>query len=147
MAKRQNGPAGAADVDAVSRPVAEPATPAISAQSGAAMNPSFVAALDQFNALARFGVSAGDMVSENGRAHLSAEKSKALKDAFIHHGMVEIDAHGGFADYLKYARAADAIRAKAAALGYGVAAQAVPILPAPGGYVGRFGGHDIYAAA
>lgn len=78
---------------------------------------------------------------------LRAERSRAWKEAFLKNGVLEIDSHGGVADYLKYARAVDAIRAKAATLGYGPGSEAVPILPVPGGYVGRFGGHDIYAAA
>lgn len=45
-----------------------------------------------------------------------------------------------------YLRATLEIRAKAALLGYGPESKNVPITGVPGGYVGRFGGNDIYAA-
>jgi len=114
--------------------------------SAAALQRSFVAASSQFNALARFGSAAADAFSLEDQARAWELKQKEFKNAFLHDKALEIDSHGDLRDYLKYLRAVEAIRVKAAALGYGAESQAVPINSVPGGYVGRFGGNDIYAA-
>jgi hypothetical protein len=112
-------------------------------RSTGAEQKSFIAAGDQFTALARFG-------RESAHAVLVANepyRQSGFENAFIKDGVIAIDAHGNLKSYLEYVRAVEAIQAKAVVLGYGAQAQAVPIDSVPGGYVGRFGGHDIYAPA
>jgi len=120
---------------------------AVPTLSASATHLSFTAASNQFNALTRFGSEGADAVSIEDRARATALRRKEYESVFLRDGVLEIDSHGGLRDYLKYSRAVEAIRAKAAALGYGAQSQAVPITSVPGGYVGRFGGNDIYAAA
>jgi hypothetical protein len=104
---------------------------------------SFRTATDQLSALTRFGSEATAVVSIEDKRRPTAQ----FERVFLRDGAFEIDSHGDLRDYLKYARAVEAIQAKAVALGYGAQSQAVPITSVPGGYVGRFGGNDIYAAA
>lgn len=112
-------------------------------RSTGAEQKSFVAAGDQFTALARFGREGANAVVVFNEPH----RKSGLENAFIKDGVVAIDAHGNLKSYLDYARAVEAIQAKAVVLGYGAEVQAVPIDSVPGGYVGRFGKHDIYAPA
>lgn len=101
------------------------------------------AAASQFIGLTRFEAYGTDALTDPFRA--SAGGLTGLKDSFIHDGVVEI-IRGRAASFASYLHAVDVIRKKAAALGYGPEADAVPIDYVTGGYVGRFGGHDIYAA-
>jgi hypothetical protein len=115
--------------------------------STAATQLSFVAAGNQFNALTRFGSEAGDAASTEYRTKGVAQSRNEYERIFLRDRVVEINANGLVPGVAEYIRAVNAIRAKAVALGYGAQAQSVPITSVPGGYVGRFGGHDIYAAA
>ena len=114
--------------------------------SAAASQQSFAAAGNQFNALMRFGSQGADRASIEERARLMEERRRHFESVFVHERILEIDANFLNPEFIEYQRAVDAIRAKAAALGYGPQSLSVPITSVPGGYVGRFGGHDIYAA-
>jgi hypothetical protein len=115
--------------------------------SAAATQQYFAAAGNQFNALTRFGSEGAGAVSIEDRARATEQRRIEYERVFRRDGILEIDANGrrlpGVADYF---RAVEEIQAKALALGYGAQSKAVPITSVPGGYVGRFGGHDIYAA-
>jgi hypothetical protein len=106
---------------------------------------TFAAAGDQFNALTRFGTDRAPLSLED-RVQATEERRKLYETIFVRNGFIEFDQHG-ITDVLAFLRADAAIRAKAVALGYGALAQSVPVTSVPGGFVGRFGGHDIYAAA
>ena len=108
---------------------------------------SFAAASDQFNAMARFGFEKIGSVFTGNSDNDPATISKARLDRFLEGGVFTIDQHGDLHDYFDYTRAVEAIQAKAVALGYGPQSKAVPIDTVPGGYVGRYIGHDIYAPA
>jgi len=105
---------------------------------------SFAAVADQFNALARFGSDRPTLSPADG-AELTVDTRDRYEGLFIRDGFIQVDQHR-FHDTLEFVRADGAIRAKAVALGYGAQAQAVAVTSVPGGYVGRFGGHDIYVA-
>jgi hypothetical protein len=108
---------------------------------------AFAAAGDQFNALRRFAsVGGAQGLSIEERAKATRQRMHEFETAFVRLGAIEVDAHGSLRDEIKYARAVEAIQAKALALGYGAQSTAVPITSVPGGYVGRYEGHDIYAA-
>lgn len=102
------------------------------------------AALSQFATLTRFGNSSSNAVSAAEQARLGSE---ALREQFFRKGRLDFLPHGRVADDLGYRESARAIREKAVQLGYGDMVQSVPIRSVAGGYVGRFGGHDIYAAS
>jgi hypothetical protein len=114
--------------------------------SRAAVQLASAAAQHQFQALVLYGVGTNTASAAASLALTPAESRKGLKRAFIDRGFIEFDSNG-FNDLSKYSAAANAIRAKAAALGYGAEANSVEITAVPGGYVGRFGGNDIYASA
>ncbi|HYR10912.1 MAG TPA: hypothetical protein VEQ60_24240 [Longimicrobium sp.] len=114
--------------------------------SGVVAQLSLAAAGNQFNALSRFGIQTADAVRMEDRVRAIARERNRYANIFLRDGALEIDSNG-VRDYIEYQRAVEVIRAKAAALGYGAESQAVPITSVPGGYVGRFGGNDIYAAA
>jgi hypothetical protein len=118
--------------------------PAMPIPFAATAQRTFAAAGDQFNALTRFGTDRAPL-SPKDRAQAIAEQRKVYEGIFVRGGVIEFDQHR-IHDLFTFLRADEAIRAKAVALGYGAAAQAVPVTSVPGGYVGRFGGHDIYAA-
>jgi hypothetical protein len=118
--------------------------PAATVPFAAGAQRTFAAPGDQFNALTRFG-SATPVLSPKDLAQATAERRKRYESIFVHDGVIQFDQHR-IIDVLDFLRADEAIRAKAVALGYGAQAQAVPVTSVPGGYVGRFGGHDIYAA-
>jgi hypothetical protein len=119
--------------------------PAVTAPFAAATQRTLAAAGDQFNALTQFG-SAKPVLSAKDRASAIIERGKLYEGLFVRDGVIQLNQHG-LLSVLEFLRADAAIRAKAVALGYGVEAQAVAVESVPGGYVGRFGGHDIYAAA
>ncbi len=120
---------------------------AVPTLSAAATQMSFAAAANQFNVLTRFGTEGANAVSIDDRARATAERRNEFESIFIRDGMISIDSNGGIRVIVEYLHAVEVIRAKAAALGYGAQSQTVPITEVPGGYVGRFGGNDIYAAA
>lgn len=128
-------------------PVAKPhdyVTPAATPiPLAAAVQQTFTAAGEQFHALTRFGTGRAPLSPED-RIQAIAEQRKLYEGIFIGGGSIEFDQHR-IVDLLAFLRADEAIRAKAVALGYGAEAQTVPVTFVPGGYVGRFGGHDIYA--
>jgi hypothetical protein len=82
----------------------------------------------------------------SGDVRAELDRRKKYESIFVKEGVIEIDSSGNIREHLKYARAVEEIRAKAAALGYGALSQSVPITDVRGGYVGRFGGHDIYVS-
>lgn len=112
--------------------------------SKAATQLAAIAAQHQFQTLSLYGV--GENVSAAAAARPLRDPKKALKQAFIDGGFMEFDSNG-LNDLIKFSAAYRAIRDKAAALGYGAASNSVEITAVPGGYVGRFGGNDIYASA
>lgn len=59
---------------------------------------------------------------------------------------IEIQADGRFVDARNYARAVEAIEAKASSLGYGPQDRLGDVATVPGGYLGRYANHDLYAA-
>ncbi len=62
----------------------------------------------------------------------------------IHH--IRVVENGSYADAAAYNNAVNVIDAKAATLGYGPQNRAGDVVAVPGGYVGRYPNHDIYAA-
>jgi hypothetical protein len=116
------------------RKQAVPALPAGAAQM------SFAAAGDQLNALRRLRFEGPN------EAEALAQRRNLYQRTFISGGAIELDSSGAIRSILEERRAIEAIQKKAAALGYGEQAT-VSFLSVAGGYVGRYGGHDIYAAA
>jgi hypothetical protein len=114
--------------------------------SSAATQLSFAAAADQLRALSEFGPRGSDAVSAEDRERAVARRRKEYESTFIRDGAIRLDSNG-LLEFVAWSHAVEAIRAKALALGYGALSQTVPITSVPGGYVGRFGGNDIYAAA
>jgi hypothetical protein len=104
-----------------------------------------VVAAHQFQTLARYGAESLVSTSLSDERRAQAARRAALVHAFIEHGAAEFDSNL-YSDILKFNAASQAIRAKAASLGYGLAANTVEITAVPGGFVGRFGGNDIYAS-
>lgn len=148
MTDEERAEANATDCEHSTAGFARDATlQAVPTLSAAATQLSFAAAVNQLNALARFGAAGGDGVSPECRARATELRVREYESRFIRDRVIEINANGLVPGIIEYLRAAEAIQAKAAALGYGAQSQTVPITSVPGGYVGRFGGHDIYAAA
>lgn len=105
-----------------------------------------VIAAHQFHTLALYSAEWLVSTSLSDERSAQAARREALVQAFIEHGSAEFDSNR-YSDILKFNAASRAIRAKAASLGYGPTANTVEITAVPGGFVGRFGGNDIYASA
>ena len=148
MTDEERAEANVADCEHSTAGFARDATlQAVPTQSAATTQLSFAVAGNQLNALARFGAEGADGVSLECRTLATEHRLREYESRFVRDRVLEINANGLIPGIVEYLRAAEAIQAKAAALGYGAQSQTVPITSVPGGYVGRFGGHDIYAAA
>lgn len=148
MTDEEGAEANVADCEHPSVGIARDVTlQAVPTLSAATTQMSFAVAGNQLNALARFGAEGADGVSLECQARATEQRLREYENRFLRDRVFEINANGALPKIGEYLRAVEAIRAKAVALGYGAEAQTVPITSVPGGYVGRFGGHDIYAAA
>ncbi len=116
----------------------------ITTASEAATRLSLVAASNQLQSLALHAPHLpGGEAGETPRTR-RLKLREDLKHAFINEGFAELSANHNIS-IAAVVWASSAIRAKAAALGY-TNVDAVEITSVPGGFVGRFGGNDIYAA-
>ena len=107
---------------------------------------SFAAAGNQFAVLTQFGSARPDAAPIGDRVTATNDARQRYQDIFVRDRVIQFD-QNGYRGVQEYLRAAEVIRAKAVALGYGPLSESVDITSVPGGYVGRFGGHDIYAAS